>query len=96
MGAAPGALVTGSLTPVDELTGPAPELVTSLPPQKLHGLVDLSVKAHDNTPIEVTQPNPPGWHGMPVTPAYIRWRLMLGAQPVVPTGSFESRWSAMR
>jgi len=41
------------------------------------------VRAHDNTPIEVTQPNPPGWHGMPVTPALIRWRLLRAAQAVV-------------
>lgn len=59
-------------------------IVTSLPPRSLHGLVDLSVRAHDNTPIEVTQPKPPGWRGMPVTPARIRWRLMRAAKPVVP------------
>jgi hypothetical protein len=59
-------------------------IVTSLPPQTLHGHVDLSVRAHDNTPIEVTQPNPPGWHGMPVTPALIRWRLMHATDQVVP------------
>ena len=46
--------------------------------------MDFSVKAHDNTPIEVTQPNPTGWHGMPVTPTRIRWRLRRAAQPVVP------------
>jgi hypothetical protein len=75
----------GALTPFFDY-GPAviDAILTSLPPQALHGLVDLSAKAHDNTPIEVTQPNPPGWRGMPVTPARIRWRLMRGAQQVVP------------
>jgi hypothetical protein len=59
-------------------------IITSLPPDKLHGLVDFSVKAHDNTPVEITQPNPPGWHNMPVTPARIRWRLNHPTQPTRP------------
>jgi len=42
------------------------------------------VRTHDKTPIAVTQPNPPGWQGMPVTPALIRWRLTHESQPVVP------------
>jgi hypothetical protein len=78
-------LRAGALTPFFDYGSPVIDaIVTSLPPGGLHGLIDLSVKAHDNTPIEVTQPNPPGWHGMPVTPARIRWRLMRAAQPVVP------------
>jgi Peptidase family M23 len=79
------ALRPGALTPFFDFGPPVIDaIVTSLPPQQLHGLVDLSVKAHDNTPVEVTQPSPPGWHGMPVTPARIRWRLVRGAQAVVP------------
>ena len=75
----------GALTPFFDYGPPVIDsIVTSLPPQKLHGHVDLSVKAHDNTPIEVTQPNPPGWHGMPVTPALLRWGLRRGAKVVVP------------
>jgi hypothetical protein len=78
-------LRAGALTPFFDYGPPVIDaIVTSLPPQSLHGLVDLSVKAHDNTPIEVTQANPPGWHGMPVTPATVRWRLMQGTQAVVP------------
>jgi peptidase M23-like protein len=78
-------LRTGALTPFFDYGPPViDEIVTSLPASSLHGLVDLSVKAHDNTPIEVTQPKPPGWRGMPVTPARIRWRLLRGAVPAVP------------
>jgi len=75
----------GAITPFFDYGPPViDEIVTSLPPNTLHGLIDLSVKAHDNTPIELTQPNPPGWHGMPVTPARIRWRLKRGSQPILP------------
>jgi hypothetical protein len=75
----------GALTPFFDYGPPVIDaILTSMPPTQLRGLVDFSVKAHDNTPIAVTQPNPPGWHGMPVTPARIRWRLLRGAAPVVP------------
>jgi hypothetical protein len=75
----------GALTPFFDYGPPVIDaIITSLPPGELHGLVDFSVKAHDNTPIEITQPTPPGWHGMPVTPALIRWRLMYATQPLVP------------
>jgi len=78
-------LRAGALTPFFDYGPPVIEAIeTSLPPDRLHGLVDLSVKAHDNTPIDVTQPSPPGWHGTPVTPARIRWRLTRGAQQIVP------------
>jgi hypothetical protein len=74
-----------ALTPFFDYGPPVIDaIITSLPRQRLHGLVDLSVETHDNTPIEVTQPNPPGWHGMPVAPACILWRLRRGAQSVVP------------
>jgi hypothetical protein len=75
----------GALTPFFDYGPPVIDAITtSLPPTSLHGLVDLSVRAHDNTPIAITQPNPPGWHGMPVTPALIRWRLTRAGQPIVP------------
>jgi hypothetical protein len=78
-------LRAGALTPFFDYGPPVIEAIeTSLPPDRLRGLVDLSVKAHDNTPIEVTQPNPPGWRGMPVTPARIRWRLTRGALQILP------------
>jgi Peptidase family M23 len=78
-------LRTGALTPFFDYGAPVVgAILTSLPSSKLHGLVDLSVRAHDNTPIPITQPDPPGWEGMPVTPAQIRWRLTRAAQPIVP------------
>ena len=62
-------LRSGALSPFHDY-GPRviDAIITSLPPALLRGLVDLSVKAHDNTPIAITQPQPPGWHGLPVTP----------------------------
>ena len=75
----------GAISPFHDYGPPVIEaIITSLPPKRLHGLVDFSVKAHDNTPIAVTQAKPPGWHGMPVTPARIRWRLTRNAKTVVP------------
>lgn len=77
-------LRAGALTPFFDYGPPVIDaIVTSLPAGGLHGLVDLSVKAHDITPIEVTQPNPPGWRNMPVTPSRIRWQLLHAARPVV-------------
>ncbi|HVU76744.1 MAG TPA: M23 family metallopeptidase [Gaiellaceae bacterium] len=75
----------GAITPFFDYGPPVIDaIVTSLPAGRLHGHVDLSVKAHDNTPIAITQPKPPGWSGMPVTPALIRWRLLHGSAAVVP------------
>jgi hypothetical protein len=75
----------GALTPFKDYGPPVIDaIISSLPPTHLHGFVDLSVKAHDNTPIPVTQLQPPGWQGLPVTPARIRWRLTRGAQTAVP------------
>lgn len=75
----------GALTPFFDYGPPVIDaILTSQPSDHIHGLVDLSVRAHDNTPIEVTQPTPPGWRGMPVTPAMIRWRLTHSGEPVVP------------
>jgi hypothetical protein len=70
-------LRTGALGPFFDFGPPLIDAIhTSLPPNQLHGAVDLSAIAHDNTPIEINQPNPPGWRGMPVTPARVRWRLI--------------------
>ena len=75
----------GALTPFFDYGPPVvDEIITSVPSDRLHGLVDFSVKAHDNTPIAVTQPDPPGWQHMPVTPALIRWRLLHAGNQVVP------------
>jgi hypothetical protein len=78
-------LRAGALTPFFDYGPPVIErILTSQPPNKVSGVVDLSVRAHDNTPIEVTQQKPPGWQGMPVTPALIRWRLLRGSTIAVP------------
>ena len=78
-------LRAGALTPFFDYGPPVIDAIaTSLPPDQLHARVDLSVKAHDNTPITVTQPAPPGWQGMPVTPARLRWRLTRDARQIVP------------
>jgi hypothetical protein len=75
----------GAITPFNDYGPPVIDaIITSLPPHKLHGLVDFSVQAHDNTPIAVNQAKPAGWQGMPVTPARIRWRLTRNTTPVVP------------
>jgi len=77
-------LRSGALTPFFDYGPPVIDaIVVSEPPNRISGLVDFSVRAHDNTPIEVKQPKPPGWHGLPVTPAFLRWRLTRGATTVV-------------
>jgi hypothetical protein len=77
-------LRSGALTPFFDYGPPViDEIVVSGPPDAVSGIVDLSVRAHDNTPIEVKQPKPPGWRGLPVTPAFLRWRLRRGATSVV-------------
>jgi hypothetical protein len=75
----------GALSPFHDYGPPViVAILTSQPATALRGRVDFSVKARDNTPIAITQPNPPGWHGLPVTPALIRWQVTSNAQPVVP------------
>jgi hypothetical protein len=90
-------LRTGAVTPFHDYGPPVIDaIITSLPPNNLRGLVDFSVKAHDNTPIPVSQPKPPGWHGMPVTPARIRWRLTRNTKPVVPWQTAVDHRSSLR
>ena len=38
---------------------------------------------------------PPGWHGLPVTPARIRWRLSHGSQTIVPWQTSVEHGSAL-
>jgi hypothetical protein len=78
-------LRAGALTPFFDYGPPVIDaILTSAPPAQLSGLIDLSVKAHDNTPIAVTQPNPPGWQDMPVAPARIQWQLSQHGKVVIP------------
>lgn len=43
-----------------------------------HGRVDLVAEAYDATPIPISGP----WHGKPLTPALIQWRLLRGQRTV--------------
>ena len=45
------------------------------------GAVDLIVETFDRPPISAPQA---AWHGMPVTPALVRWRLVRNARAFVP------------
>ena len=71
----------GALTPFADFGAPVvSRIVSSLPAGALSGLVDFVVEALDHTPI----PAPAPWHGIPVTPALVRWRLLRGSKAVVP------------
>ena len=77
-------LRAGALTPFADYGPPVIDaILTTQPPNQIRGLVDLSVRTHDKTPIAITQRDPPGWRDMPVTPALVRWRLTHGATTVV-------------
>jgi hypothetical protein len=76
----------GALTPFEDYGAPVVDRVVAernggkLDPTELTGVIDLVVEAHDNPPISA----PPPWHGIPVTPALVRWRLVRDAAEVVP------------
>lgn len=79
-------LRAGALAPFSDYGAPAVDRIVAerggapLDPNDLAGAVDLVAEAHDNTPL----PAPPPWHGIPVTPALVRWRLVHGGRAVVP------------
>jgi hypothetical protein len=71
----------GALAPYVDYGAPVVgKITTSVPAARLHGAVDLVAEAHDVPPI----PAPAPWHGFPVTPALVRWRLVRFGQEVVP------------
>jgi hypothetical protein len=49
-----------------------------LPSDLLRGAVDVVAEAHDMPPLGVPEP----WHGLPVTPARIRWRVLRNGRVV--------------
>jgi hypothetical protein len=49
-----------------------------LPAAAVFGAVDVVAEAHDPVPLSVPAP----WHGLPVTPARIRWRVLRGGAVV--------------
>jgi hypothetical protein len=70
----------GALTPFGDFGEPVVKrIVASLPPDGLHGRVDLVAEAFDHPPISA----PPPWKDIPVTPAVVRWRLVRNAREVV-------------
>jgi peptidase M23-like protein len=75
-------LRNGALTPYEDYGAPVvSRIVTSGKPDALTGDVDLVVEAFDHPPLSAPQP---AWHGMPVAPALVRWRLVRNARQVVP------------
>jgi hypothetical protein len=64
----------GALTPYEDFGAPVvSRIVTPRMPGGLYGRVDLIVEAFDHPPLSAPQPP---WHGLPVSPALIRWRLV--------------------
>jgi hypothetical protein len=76
----------GALTPFADYGAPVVERIaverreSPVDPAGLAGVVDLIAEAHDNPPI----PAPAPWHGLPVTPALVRWRLLRAGTEVLP------------
>jgi hypothetical protein len=71
-----------ALTPYEDYGAPVvSKIVISKRPDRLSGRVDLAVEAFDHPPIPAPQPE---WHGLPVAPALIRWRLVREAHEFVP------------
>ena len=72
----------GALTPYEDFGAPVvSRIVTSRPRKELFGRVDLIVEAFDHPPLSAPQP---AWHGMPESPALVRWRLVRNARAFVP------------
>jgi hypothetical protein len=68
----------GALTPWADATSPRiARLVLvrgrkEVPPDRVHGAVDVLCEAYDVPPLRV----PPPWNDLPVTPAKLRWRIL--------------------
>jgi hypothetical protein len=73
----------GALTPYHDFGAPVVSRIVTAgaPAGALNGKVDLIVEAFDHPPIPAPQP---AWHGLPVTPALVRWRLVREAHEFVP------------
>jgi Peptidase family M23 len=65
----------GGLTPYRDFGAPVVSRIVTprIPRGGLFGRIDLIVEALDHPPLSAPQPE---WHGMPVAPAFIRWRLV--------------------
>jgi Peptidase family M23 len=72
----------GAIAPYHDHGAPVvSRIVTSRPLHAIFGRVDLTVETFDHPPLSAPQP---AWHGMPVTPALVRWRLVRNAHAYVP------------
>jgi hypothetical protein len=73
-------LRAGALTPWKDTTRPTVTAVRfmrgthEIPASLVRGSVDVVAEAHDLPPLPVPAP----WHGLPVTPAKLRWRVLRG------------------
>jgi len=76
----------GALTPWSDTTEPRvtrivlPRNGRELSPAAVSGPVDVIAEAHQLPPLEVPEP----WHGLPVTPARVRWRVRRGGLTMRP------------
>jgi hypothetical protein len=76
----------GALTPWADTTHPRVTAIRfmrgthELPADLVSGAVDVVAEAHDMPPISVPAP----WHGLPVTPAQLRWRVLRAGKVVRP------------
>lgn len=72
----------GAMTPFEDYGAPVvSRVVASQPLHAITGRVNLLVETFDRPPLSAPQPE---WHGMPVTPALVRWRLVRNARAFVP------------
>jgi hypothetical protein len=74
----------GALTPWADTTHPQVTAIRfmrgahELPADLVAGPVDVVAEAHDMPPVSVPAP----WHGLPVTPARLRWRVLRAGKVV--------------
>jgi hypothetical protein len=77
-------LRAGALTPWVDTTRPSVTAIAfvrdgkAVPADLVSGAVDVVAEAHDVPPVPVPAP----WHGLPVTPAKVRWRVHHGGAVV--------------
>jgi hypothetical protein len=76
----------GALTPFADYGAPSVDRIVAerrgkhVDPAFVTGVITLIAEAHDITPIAA----PPPWHGLPVTPALVRFRVLHRGRTVVP------------
>jgi hypothetical protein len=72
----------GAMTPFADHGAPVvSRILTTKPLASIFGRIDVIVETFDRPPLSAPQP---AWHGMPVTPALVRWRLVRNGHAFVP------------